>query len=264
MIVFMGLDRIQHFFWRYVDPAHPRYERGKYTKFVKDFYIKVDGIVGDFLKSIKEDTVVMLVSDHGFCPIHTEVVVNNYLEEQGFLVAESEKIDLTKSKVISYGYGDIWLNVKGREPQGVISPGEQYESARDQIIECLKQISIDGKKPIKDVKKREELWWGRYLNEAPDLAIIFNTGYQAARRPEITMKNKLKRYANDNPRWSGGHDGTHDPEDVPGIIGILGPGIPNGKGISVQLRDLAPTILNLMKVPIPRDMDGKCFELQAL
>jgi len=262
MPVFMGLDRIQHFFWKCVDPYHPKHEESKYSKFVKDFYTKIDKITGNFIKSVDEDTIVMLVSDHGFCPIHTEVIVNNYLEEQGFLSITSEKIDIEKSKAISYGYGDIWLNIKGREPKGIINPGEEYETTRNQIIECLKKITIEGKKPIKDIRKREELWWGLYLNEAPDLTIIFNIGYQAARRPEITSKNKLKRYVNDSPRWSGGHDGTHDPTDVPGIIGILGLGIPAGKEIKAHLWDIAPTILNLMNIPIPADMDGKPLKFQ--
>ena len=90
-----------------------------------------------------------------------------------------------------------------------------------------------------------------------DLNIIFNTGYQAARQPEITNKNKQKRYVKDNPRWSGGHDGTHDPADVPGILAILGPGIHAGKQITAHLWDMAPTTLNIMNIPIPNDMDGK-------
>ena len=262
MPVFMGLDRIQHFFWKYVDPTHPRHEENTYGKFVKDFYGKVDRIIGDFLEFVDQDTVVMLVSDHGFCPVHTEVVVNNYLEEQGFLALGSEKIDVEGSKAVSYGYGDVWLNVKGREPRGLINAGEEYEAARNQIVECVKEITVDGKRPIKDVKKREELWWGPYLNEAPDLNIIFNVGYQAARRPEITNRNNQKRYINENPRWNGGHDGTHDPTDVPGIVGMIGPGIPNGKEVKVYLWDIAPTVLSLMGIPIPADVDGKSIRLR--
>jgi len=262
MPVFMGLDRIQHFFWKNIDPSHPRYEENRYSESVKSFYAKVDKVAGRFLESVDEDTLVMVVSDHGFCPVHTEVVVNNYLEEQGFLKRRSERIDMEESRAISYGYGDIWLNVKGRELKGIINPNEEYETTRNEIIEYLKTITIDGEKPFKDIRRREELWWGPYVNEAPDLTIIFNVGYQAARRPEITDKNKLKRYVNDNPRWSGGHDGTHDPTDVPGILGLLGPGIPNRGGVKVHLWDVAPTILDLMSIPIPVDMDGKPFKFE--
>jgi predicted AlkP superfamily phosphohydrolase/phosphomutase len=259
MPVFMGLDRIQHFFWRYVDAAHPRHVEGKYSRSVRDFYVKVDGIIGEFMKSADEDTMIMVISDHGFCPVHTEVIVNDYLEDLGFLTTRAGKIDLEEGKAISYGYGDMWLNVKGREPRGRIDPGEEYELTRDRIIEGLEAIAIDGRRPIKAVRKREEIWHGPYVGGAPDLTIFFEKGYQAARRPEITAENALRRYVNENPRWSGGHDGTHDPEDVPGIIGMLGPGIPRGSSLRVRLWDVAPTILRLMGVPIPADMDGKPF-----
>lgn len=263
MPVFMGMDRIQHFFWKSIDSTHPKFEETTISKFFRDFYIKADTIVGRFLKTVEEDTLVMILSDHGFCQVHKEVIVNNYLEESGFLTTNKGKIDLEKSKAVSYGYGDIWLNVKGREPKGLIAPIQDYDSIRTEISNELKKIQIDNEKPIKDVKKREELYWGAYLKDAPDLTIIFNVGWQAARQPEITEKSKLKRYVNDNPRWSGGHDGTHDPLEVPGIIGVLGPNIKGGKEIHVHLWDVAPTILNLMKAPVPSDMDGKPFLLPA-
>jgi predicted AlkP superfamily phosphohydrolase/phosphomutase len=264
MSVFMGMDRIQHFFWKYIDSTHPKFEENALSRFVKNFYIKADSIVGRFLKSVDEDIFVMVLSDHGFCPVYKEVIVNNYLEERGFLIRNSGKIDLEKSKAVSYGYGDIWLNVKGREPKGLIDPIKDYDSMRTEISNEIKKIEIDGEKPVKEVKKREELYRGTYLKAAPDLTIIFNVGWQAARQPEITKKNELKRYVNDNPRWSGGHDGTHDPLDVPGIMGILGPEIKGGKEVQVHLWDVAPTILNLMKVSIPHDMDGKPFSITAL
>lgn len=260
MTVFMGTDRIQHFFWRYVDQSHPRYEKNQFTDLVKKYYIKIDGIIKSFLEFIDENTLLIVISDHGFCPVHKEVFVNNYLEKLGFLKTKNRKIDLENSKAVSYGYGDIWLNVKGREPHGLINPGEEYELIRNEITCKLKKIEIRGEVPWKDVKKREEIYWGNYLCNAPDLLIVFNSGWQAARHPEI-MTKKANDYVNSNPRWSGGHDGTHDPVDVPGIIGIIGPKIQKLKELRVHLWDLAPTILNLLDVPIPDDMDGKSLPL---
>jgi len=257
MAVFMGTDRIHHFFWKDIDETHPRYVESKYSKLVKDFYIKADKMVNRFLTSVEEDTVVMYVSDHGFCPVHKEVVVNNYLEELGFLKMRNGKLDLERSQAASYGYGDIWLNVKGREPTGLIELGKEYEAVRNEIANELNKIQIDGQRPFKDVKRREDVWWGNYLSEAPDLTIFFNIGWQAARRPEIMKKEVSRRYVNDDPRWSGGHDGTHDPIDVPGILGILGPGVQCGKRFTAYLWDIAPTILSLMNTPVPDDMDGK-------
>lgn len=259
MPVFMGTDRIQHFFWKYVDPTHPEFEESKLSEFVKKFYIKIDKIVSQFLEFVDGDTTLIVLSDHGFCPIYKEIIVNNYLEEQGILTTKSGKIDLEKSKAVAYGYGDIWLNVKGREPKGIINLNKEYEDISIEISKELKRIGIDGEKSIQDVKRREQIYWGTYLNQAPDLTIFFNRGWQAARQPMIAVKNKFKRYVNDNPRWSGGHDGTHNPLDVPGIIGIFGPRIPRRKELRVPLWDIAPTILNLMGISIPADMDGKPF-----
>ncbi|HID91173.1 TPA: hypothetical protein EYP44_04355 [Candidatus Bathyarchaeota archaeon] len=263
MAVFMGTDRIHHFFWRHVDRAHPRYEESEYSRLVKDFYVKADRIVSGCLNSVREDILVMVISDHGFCPVHKEVMVNNYLEELGFLETRDGRIDLEKSKAVSYGYGDVWLNVRGREPNGLIDPGSEYEATRDAIIDGLRKLRIDGESPFKDIRRREEIYWGRRLNEAPDLTIVFNVGWQAARSLDIARKNESKRYVNDNPRWSGGHDGTHDPTDVPGFLGILGPGIRGGRQMTAHLWDMAPTILSLMDVPIPNDMDGRPLPIAA-
>jgi len=263
MTVFMGTDRIQHFFWKYVDQTHSNYEKNKYSQLVKDFYVKIDKITESFYNSLDEDTITIIVSDHGFCPVEKEVVVNNYLEEIGLVKTKNGKIDLEQSKAVSYGYGDVWLNVKGREPSGIIKPGKQYEEVRKEIADKLMLTKINGQIPFKDILKREDVYTGKYLSNAPDLSIIFKKGWQAARNPEIMEKNESKRYVKENPMWSGGHDGTHDPVDVPGII--YSPDLEleeENMEIRIPLKNLAPTILSLMSVPIPRDMDGKLIKLR--
>jgi len=258
MTVFMGTDRIQHFFWKNLDERHAGYEESLYSEKARQFYKKMDQIIEEFLSATSEDTVTIVLSDHGFCPIRKEILVNNYLQELGLLKTREGKIDLVKGKAVSYGYGDVWLNVEGREPKGIIHPGAEYEETRKGIIKALENLKVDNEHPIKKVEKREDIYWGPYVNEAPDLTIFFNSGWQAARSPQIEVAEREdKRYVEDNPRWSGGHDGTHDPEDVPGILGFLGPTIPSGKSLKAYLWDVAPMILNLLKTPIPNDMDGK-------
>lgn len=259
MTVFMGADRIQHFFWKNIDPNHPKYQNNQFTEMVKTFYMKLDRIVKSFLDLADKETLTMVLSDHGFCPVHREVFINNYLKECDFLEVKNNKVDLKNSQAISYGYGDIWLNVKNREPHGIIKPGEEYEKTRDAIIQNLKIIRINGETPFKDVRRREEIYWGENLSSGPDLLAILNPGWQAARHPEIITKQGSK-YVNERPRWSGGHDGTHDPDDVPGIFGLIGKDV-EPKNQRVRLRDLGPTILNLMNAPIPPDMDGKLILL---
>jgi predicted AlkP superfamily phosphohydrolase/phosphomutase len=256
MTVFMGTDRIQHFFWSYLDEKHPEYVDGEFTVKSKQFYMKMDRIIARFLDAAPKDTLTILLSDHGFCPVWKSVILNNYLQEHGLLKTKAGKIDLEKSKAVSYGYGDIWLNVKGREPKGGLQQGREYEETRKEIIRLLENLQIDGSNPIKKVKKREEVYWGSRIDEGPDLMVFFNYGWQAARRPEITGERADKRYVNDAPMWSGGHDGTHDPEDVPGFLAIKGPSVGENRAVRANLYDLAPTVLSVFGVPVPKDMDG--------
>ncbi len=262
MTVFMGTDRIQHFFWQHVDPAHPKYTVNQFTEFVREHYKKIDSILEDFLNFVGKETVLIVLSDHGFCPIAQELVVNNYLEEMGLLEVKNGRVDLEKSLAVSYGYGDIWLNVKGREPKGLIDPGGAYEETRKTILKGLKRLTIKGEKPIKDIMMREEAFNGNQVVRGPDLIAIFNSGWQAARRPEIMENHPSKQYVNETPLWSGGHDGTHDPLEVPGVFGIVGSDIEPPKEMQIHLYDLAPTILNLLSLPVPDYMDGKSIPLR--
>ncbi|NIW13424.1 MAG: hypothetical protein GWN31_05710, partial [Candidatus Thorarchaeota archaeon] len=99
----------------------------------------------------------------------------------GLIKTKNGKINLEQSKAISYGYGDVWLNLKGREPSGLIKSEKQYEEVRKEIIDKLMLTKIDGQVPFKYVWKREDIYTGKYLSVAPDLLIIFKKGWQAAR-----------------------------------------------------------------------------------
>lgn len=167
----------------------------------KKYYQKMDEIIKEFLDTVPSNTTTIRLSDHGFCPVQREVLLNNYLQESRMLKIKDNKINLKQSKAVSYGYGDIWLNLEGREPNGLISIGKDYEKTRE-------RIKVDEKYPIKMVKKREQIYWGPYVNEAPDLLVFFNPEIDTTKRPD-------KRYVIDNPRWSGGHDRAHDPTEVP-------------------------------------------------
>ena len=262
MTVFMGTDRIGHFFWKYADGNHSEYTLNEFSERFREYYRLMDDIISQFLEVIPEETVVVLVSDHGFCPVSREVYLNNYLQELGYLETANGKVNLEESKAVARGFGDIWLNVKGREPHGVLEWGSTYEEVVGNIIESLEELRIDGEKPIQEVVRREEVYWGPYVAEAPDLLAVFNPGWQSARRPEIIERRIDRRYINDDPMWCGGHDGTHNPQEVPGILGFLGPNlIEDHLPLRAHLWDLAPTILEVMNVPIPKDMDGKSLPI---
>lgn len=258
MTVFMGTDRIGHFFWNHIDPAHPNFTHNEFTDRAKQYYRSVDKILSEFLKRIPSNTLSILVSDHGFCPVTREVFLNNYLQQQEYLHVRDQKVDLARSLAVAYGYGDIWLNVSGREPNGMIKPGHEYQHLREEIIKSLQNIQINGESPIQQVVKREDVYWGPYVSEAADLIAIHNQQWQSARRPEILLQTSQREYFRTNPLWSGGHDGSHNPEEVPGILGFLGPDLNKERSpLKAQLWDVAPTILQYLDIPIPQSMDGR-------
>jgi predicted AlkP superfamily phosphohydrolase/phosphomutase len=264
MTVFMGTDRIGHFFWNYIDPTHPNFTQNEFTDRAKRYYRSVDKILAEFLKRIPSDTLSILVSDHGFCPVTHEVFLNNYLQQQEFLHVRDEKVDVAQSLAVAYGYGDIWLNVTGREPTGMIRPGHEYHQIREEIIKSLQNIRINGEPPIQQVVKREDVYWGPYVSEAADLIAIHNKNWQSARRPEILLHANTGDYIRANPLWSGGHDGSHNPLEVPGILGFLGPHLNEELSpLKARLWDIAPTILQYLDIPVPPSMDGRPVALDG-
>ena len=264
MTVFMGTDRIGHFFWNHIDPTHPNFTYHEFTERAKRYYRSIDKILAEFLKRIPPETLSILVSDHGFCPVTHEIFLNNYLQQKKYLHVQDEKVDLAHSLAVAYGYGDIWLNVRGREPSGIIQPGHEYQQIREEIIKSLQNIRINGETPIQQVVKREDVYWGPYVSEAADLIAIHNQNWQSARRPEILLQANKGEYFRANPLWSGGHDGSHNPEEVPGILGFLGPSLNKQQSqLKARLWDVAPTILQYLDLPISQSMDGRPLALNS-
>ena len=253
MQVFMGTDRIQHFFWRYVDESHPMHTEGKYTRRIMEYYRKVDRIVGTYLR-LADDALLVVLSDHGFCHIHKVLPLNRHLKRMNLLKSGEEGILWSESKAFSLGYGDIWINVQGREPAGLVKPGEDYERLRRRIEELLKSLEFNGEHPVKAVLRREDAFWGPRIGEAPDLVVLFNVGWQAYRDPNRELRGSA--LVEPSERWDGGHDGAHDPQDVPGFLALSAPDLPRG-AIKLHLWDVAPTILKWLGVEVPWEMDGK-------
>ena len=84
VLIFGETDRLQHFFWHYIDPTHPKYNPEEAQKFLPSiikFYQELDGIVGEFIKYMDDDTSLFIVSDHGFCPLERYISLHNILEQ---------------------------------------------------------------------------------------------------------------------------------------------------------------------------------------
>ncbi len=158
-MVEMGPDRLHHALWRFADPAHPRFPGDDHPLrwALRDYYHQLDRHIGSLVAKLPDEALVLIVSDHGAQAMHGGVAVNEWLIRQGYLKLkttpaaatplEKADVDWPRTRVWSEGgyYARVFLNVQGREPQGVIPPS-QYEAWRDRLIDEMQALrGPDGK-----------------------------------------------------------------------------------------------------------------------
>lgn len=306
---FTGTDRIQHYMWHHMDPKHPQHipKKGeKYHNEILKYYQLIDQMLEELIKGAGEDTIIIVMSDHGFGPVYKFFYVNEWLKRTGLLKTKSRSpplniiskigkrmvtkfvsfvaktylekvfkkiyiklpkslnefiplyfrsnlrslrnIDWSKTKAYSASeLGGICINLKGREPQGTVKPGKEYEELRNYIIDQLKSLCTHFGMNVTTFK-REEIYWGPYINEAPDIFFFID---ELRCMPNITF-------------WHGPLiiDSIYNPANhrLNGIFMAIGKGIKQGKTINARIIDLAPTILHILDIPIPKYMDGKVLK----
>lgn len=157
----------------------------------------------------------------------------------------------TRAYFPSAGGRAIWLNLKGREPGGIVDPSE-YEALRTEIIEKIQTVTdADGRRVVRMALRREEAYQGPYAADGPDIVLLANDGFyftEGIERPML-RQNGLK-----NTEKSGNHH-------IDGLFGVYGPGIRPGVDVpDARIIDVAPTVLHLMGLPVQRDMDGRVLE----
>ncbi|HEY0603497.1 MAG TPA: alkaline phosphatase family protein [Herpetosiphonaceae bacterium] len=244
MVHIMETDRLHHFFWQEMEQGH-----AKYAPAFLDFYKRVDAVLGEVRSWLDEDTKLVILSDHGFCTIKQEVYVNTWLHDAGYLdyAVEQPKslADMAGSSVAySLDPGRIFLNVRGREPQGRIEPGAEYERLRREIAEAALGMAdpATGEPMVERVYTREELYQGPYAETGADLVLAMRDGYDPKGpfgKPQLTFKgNSLV--------------GMHTTPDA--LLYIQGL---RGVEQRPHITDVAPTLLDLLEVPTPKDMDGR-------
>jgi predicted AlkP superfamily phosphohydrolase/phosphomutase len=262
---FGSSDTIQHMFWRYIDPGHPLYEENaaqKYKETIRGWYKKMDDILGDTMKMLSKEDTLFVFSDHGFNTFRRGVHINSWLRKNGYLELKNpdaeysaellEDIDWEKTKAYAIGFGAIYVNQKGREKNGIVKPGAETESLKEEISRKLKEWQDEkyNSPVIKHVYKREEIFWGEYAKDTPDLYVGFNTGYRASWQtalgavPKELMEDNLKK-------WSGDH--LFDPSLIPAVIF-------SNKKITKEnpsIYDIAPTIL---KITGEKNLEKKDFD----
>jgi predicted AlkP superfamily phosphohydrolase/phosphomutase len=260
MFVEIGLDRIHHAFWKYFDETHRLHEPGsEFETVMEDYYVLLDGKVGELLDLVDDDTVVFVASDHGGKPMKGAFCVNTWLEEQGLLklrrpvekVVRLNDADVDWENTVAWGWGGyyarIFLNLKGREEHGVVDPGD-YERVRDEIADRLRKIrGPDGEVWDTKVLKPEEIYH-ECKGDPPDLMVYFD---DLSWRSAGTMgQGDLYLPEND----TGPDDAVHD---MMGLYVYYDPSRDlGGRKEDLDILDVAPTLMRAMGLRVPEDMEG--------
>ena len=265
MFVEIGVDRIHHAFWKYFDKQHHLYKpNNPYEDAILNYYKLVDHEIGELLKHTDNNTSIIIVSDHGAKRMKGAFAINQWLIEKQYLKLKETpppgtsltktEVDWTKTQAWGWGgyHARVFFNIKGREPQGTIKP-ENLPNFKEQIIKDLKNIrGPNGESWNTKVYTPEEIYpqgKGYY----PDLTVYFD---DLSWRSAGTL-GYPSPYLPENDR--GPDDAVHSHHGV--FIHYNPQQEMGGKKLKdVSLLDFAPTILKLMGIPIPQDMEGKPIE----
>lgn len=318
MVVFTETDKVQHHFWKYIDPARagriPASQR-VYAQAIFQVYDKIDGAIRQLCEAVPADTSVFILSDHGAGPSSNKTMfINHWLQHEGFLsyrqsslmgggwerllqttlrrsdafvkkvLSRQAKEKLVRlfpgvrnkvdsllllagidwSRTVAYSrenHPTISINLKGREPQGIVLPGREYDETRRAIVDRLLQVRCPetGEPIVEEVAYAEKVYHGPDVFRAPDIIFRWKDHAYVHRpsRPdrcngflEVLPDAELER-AEMSDRPSGIHRAL-------GVFIAKGPWVKKGQEIRpVDFVDVTPTILHLLGVPIPDDMDGQ-------
>ncbi len=257
----MGTDRIHHGFWKYMDAQHRKHEPGgPYEHVIRDYYEHVDGLIGGLLEHADDETLVLVVSDHGAKRLDGGIRVNEWLRREGLLTLQREPNGVTStretgidwSNTVAWGeggyYARIFMNVEGREPEGIVPQGD-YEAVRDDLAERLAAIPDDEGRPLAThVYKPEEIY-PEVAGVAPDLIVIFGDLLWRS-VGTIGGDEGVHTFENDT-----GPDDANHAQD--GMLIAAGAGVTAHGTVDAHLLDIAPTALELLGLPVPDDMRGR-------
>jgi predicted AlkP superfamily phosphohydrolase/phosphomutase len=259
MLVEIGLDRMHHAFWRFFDEEHPRYEPDhRYRDVIRSYYAYLDEEIGELLTRFDDETVVMVVSDHGARPMEGAICVNEWLVQEGYLVLDEKpdgptafrdaNVDWSRTRAWGEGgyYCRLCLNVRGREPQGIVDP-EDFDRLRDELAERLERLPGADGQPIGTRAFRPEELWHERRGIPPDLVVYF--GDLGWRSNGSLGHGRHWTFEND----TGPDDANHDRD---GICIVSGPGVPAARRDNLTIYDVAPTILASSGLAADRAMRG--------
>ena len=268
-------DRVSHVFWRFRDPQHPAYNAALakiYGDAVEKAYDTMDAIVGQARAKLSPSDVLIVLSDHGFATWRRSVNYDTWLVQNGYLALKGEarrknldelfshgtfwdSVDWSKTKAYAMGLGEIYINVAGREKEGVVAPGAEYEKLRTELIARLLTLTDakNGAKAVSRVLRREEAYKKFDPNLIPDLFVLNTDGFRVSWQSSLGVPTE-NLFEDNTDVWSGDHCSV-DPQLVRGIFFAS---VKLDLSRPPSIMDVDPSVLKLMGVGAP-PTDGTPF-----
>ena len=248
---FSSLDLNGHMLWRLTDPQSPTYNAeaaAQYGNSLEEFYAQIDQVLGEVLAKMDENTTLLVLSDHGFAPYHRSFNLNTWLWNNGYIARKEggsgvdsgepfTDVDWSRTRAYGLGLNGLYLNIKGREKEGIVDPSQS-----DALLGEIRGKLLDVRDPkdnsqvITRVDLASEVYQGPYTHNGPDALVGYNRGYRAGWKTILGAIPAEVLEDNMNP-WSGDH--CMDYTKVPGVL------LSNRKILAETpaLTDIAPTIL---------------------
>jgi len=261
---FSSVDLRNHMLARQQDPDHPFHDENtseRMAKAMQTTYQEMDEIVGRVLEAVDENTAVVVMSDHGFSTFRTQVNLNTWLERSGYLQLSDparrneydwlDGINWAETRAFAIGLNSLYINVQGRERDGIVDPADREALAREIAVRLGQWTDEDtGEHIVTQPLVREDIYSGDQLDNAPDVVVGYGFGYRAS---WATTSGKIPDNLlepNDN-EWSGDH--CIDARLVPGVL-------LSNKALLLEqadLRDLTATIIAYFDIALPDQIEGK-------
>jgi predicted AlkP superfamily phosphohydrolase/phosphomutase len=267
-VYFSDIDLQSHMLWRHGDPKHPGAPRHPafdaaaakgHELAIENFYRDVDKALGEIRKKLPRDSLLIVMSDHGFQPFTRDVHLNAWLRDNGYLVMKQGKTtgytfldaDWSKTRAFGLGFNGLYLNRRGRESQGIVTDG-QIDSLISELTEKLEawRDPENGEQIVLKMFRGSEVYRGPRTGQGPDMVVGYNKGYGCS--DESTLGEVTRDVIADNEsRWSGSH--LMAPEVVPGVLLINRKLERRGH----DLTDLTATLLSYFGIQKLPDMTGE-------
>ena len=267
MTVIMSIDRAQHTLWKFFDRGHPRFtEDPELEGGLLDLHKQIDAELARTLELVPPDTAIIIISDHGAKRMYYRINANEILAEEGFLKLREKPerptglteldqkglIDWDRTLAFALGayIAQVFINVEGREPKGIVKPGEDYLSVREQVADLLASVrGPNGERLDNRVYMREDVYHGEKLDLMPDVTIYFdNLHYGSNEAIGFGSPYSLEtaKGPDDSNHGELGMFILRDPEERV-----------RGRAEDLRIEDLCPTVLDLLGLPVPPGLDGR-------